>query len=142
MGLWFYPENSTNSYEFPLYSNTPATWGIGFNSANQVYVYPGNGQGVAIQSTVSMNSWNQVTVTAKDSGSNTAYTVYLNGVDKGNGTLSGNIKSVSNLVFGANTFAGQIADVLVYNTTLSQAAAQQLYLQGLPLFAKINVSSG
>ncbi|MCL5099784.1 MAG: LamG domain-containing protein [Candidatus Marsarchaeota archaeon] len=37
-------------------------------------------------------------------------------------------------------FNGKIAGIQVYNTSLTQQQVQQLYAQGLPLYAKVNVS--
>ena len=39
-------------------------------------------------------------------------------------------------------FAGSIADVQVYSTALTAQQVQQLYLEGLPLYNKLNVSIG
>ncbi len=143
VSLWFYSSNFINNYQFPLNSNPQDLWAIGFNAANQIYIYPGNGAGAALASAaVNRNAWNQVAFAAQNSGGSTAYTAYLNGAQIGSGSLSGNIKAVSNLVFGANTFTGQIANVQIYNTTLSQAEVQQIYMEGLPPFARLNVSSG
>ena len=33
-----------------------------------------------------------------------------------------------------------VADLQIYNTSLTQQQVQQLYAQGLPLYAKVNVS--
>ncbi|MDE1868428.1 MAG: laminin G domain-containing protein [Candidatus Micrarchaeota archaeon] len=39
-------------------------------------------------------------------------------------------------------FNGQIADAQIYNSVLTQYQIQQLYLQGLPIYKKLNISLG
>jgi hypothetical protein len=139
MAVWFYSSNYTGKTQL-LLNSTTGLWKMGFNSANQLYFDPGTtGGGVTLQNTtIKQNTWYQMTVTAQTGGD---YTAYLDGVKVGRGTMGSSIGNSGEIVFGAGGFTGQLADAQIYDTALSLPQAQQLYLQGLPLSEKLNVSS-
>ena len=76
--------------------------------------------------------------------------IYLNGNLLATYNLPGSISPNSNLVgigIGGNintayTFNGLISDVQIYNAPLTAQQVKQLYLQGLPMYSRVNVSIG
>jgi hypothetical protein len=104
-------------------------------------------------SAVASNTWSQVAFTYSGSKE----TLYVNGQAVNSITASGTITDTGNnyLGIGANLntggtpytsynrrFNGLIADVQVYNAPLTAQQVQQLYLQGLPMYNKLNVTFG
>ena len=142
ISLWLYPSNFTNNYQFPLNSSPSGLWRLGFSPSNQIYIDPGTGSNVILNSFVKFNVWQNIAISASDYANAVNYTAYLNGVEINRSSVGGNIQAVNNLIFGAGTFTGQIADIQVYNTSLSKTQLQQIYLQGLPLIEKFNLSHG
>ncbi|MEM0202091.1 MAG: LamG domain-containing protein, partial [Candidatus Micrarchaeaceae archaeon] len=66
---------------------------------------------------------------------------YSIGSSTSTGTLtSGTTGDIAYNQGNGGAFAGQIADVQIYNITLTKTQISQLYTQGLPFFKKINVS--
>jgi hypothetical protein len=88
------------------------------------------------------NTWYSVTETFNTTG----WVVYLNGNAASKGTYSGTPSLLGNsnhITLGAGTangFVGQIADLQVYNSALTPQQAEQLYIQGLPIQYKMNLS--
>ncbi|MGC8537475.1 MAG: LamG-like jellyroll fold domain-containing protein [Candidatus Micrarchaeia archaeon] len=77
--------------------------------------------------------------------------IYVNGVAQPLTYSTGSATSTGALASGTTgdiaynqgnggAFAGQIANIQIYNTTLTPAQAKQLYMQGLPLYKKLNIS--
>lgn len=92
---------------------------------------------------VNRNSWNFMAGILNGN----KISLFLNGLWM-NGTLTGtaNIQP-GNIIIGSNEsstgggfFNGSIADVQVYNTTLTPQQVLQLYEQGLPLTNRVNIS--
>jgi len=135
---WFISTSFQNNYQFPIDSNPEAYWRIGFNPSNQIYFDPGSHNDQVISTTIKFNSWYFVAFTAQDSGSNTIWNFYLNGIMVASGSVGQNIQSVNAIGLGdyAYYFVGQLSNVQIYNTSLSPSQMQQLYqegVEGLPL---------
>ncbi len=99
------------------------------------------------------NTWSQVALTYNGS----AETLYINGKAVNSIAVSGtisdtagsylgigaNLNYAGNLYLGYNRrFDGLISDVQVYHAPLTAQQIQQLYLQGFPLYDRLNVTFG
>jgi len=82
-----------------------------------------------------IGSWNYVAVVITPDGSNRNVTLYLNGVQYNLTNLLAPKVQQGNALIGDSTegdeFYGQIANVQIYNTTLSANEIQALYLEGI-----------
>lgn len=137
INLWFYPpsgalgtlqmfvlHNTTDAQRFALQINTSLSR-INFNAfttANALATASIN---------YTANAWNMATVVA---ASSTSRTIYLNNTGAITNTTSRAVTTPTRWLIGANysgtigpNFEGQIAEVAVWNTTLSTADIASLY---------------
>lgn len=131
---WLYATGAACSSQFPIDSNPEGRWRIGFDATCHIIFDPGSASDQTSTSTISFNKWYFVAVTAQNSGANTNYNIYVNGIPAGSGTVAGsNIQSVSNIALGDYSFpfSGSLANVQAYNTTLSASQVSALYQQGI-----------
>jgi hypothetical protein len=131
---WFLSNKSTGNYQFPIDSNPEANWRIGFNSAGNIYFDPGSHNDVSLSNTnIKFNKWYFVALSAQNSGTNTIWTFYLDGISIGSGSVGSNIQAINNLSLCdyAYTFTGQLANTQVYNTSLSSLQISRLYAEGI-----------
>ena len=100
------------------------------------------------QNTIKVNKRYCITTTYASGG---GQEIYVNGVAQpltysvGSATSTGTLASGTTGDIAYNqgnggAFAGQIANIQIYNTTLTPTQAKQLYMQGLPFYKKLNVS--
>ena len=90
---------------------------------NQWHMLSGTYSGSAIS--ICMDSTTCLTTPASGALASSAYAFYI-------GSLQGSSRFTN----------GEIADVQVYNSALTQAQIQQAYQQGLPPYGKLNISLG
>ena len=148
MSMWIYPTAPTGQFEFPLNSSPGSPWRVGFNATGNLYFNPGVQASVGTialaNATIRFGTWQYIAVTSSGSGANVNYTAYLNGAPVATGTLlKSSIKHVNTLSIGGPTdpFVGQMADLEIYNASLTPTQALQAYEQGLPIVSRLNVSS-
>jgi hypothetical protein len=129
-----------------------AGWDVGFmtNGQQEADINDGTYTGYTnIGTALSTNTWyNVVYVFSRSS----TLTTYVNGAYSGSVSISAHSGSLSNsypFIIGAysgggyiNAFNGLISNVQIYNAPLTSQQVQQLYLQGLPLYNRLNVSFG
>ena len=88
------------------------------------------------------NTWYFVAVTETNTP---VLTIYVNGVLDNSGTACTTNPSaitIGEYSGGGEFFDGQIADIQIYNTSLSAAQIQQLYQEGLPTYKRLTLSLG
>jgi Concanavalin A-like lectin/glucanases superfamily len=113
---------------YPLFG---ATLGSTFNAVglpvsmgvNQWHMLSGTYSGSAIS--ICMDAMTCLTTPASGALASSAYALYI-------GSLQGSSRFTN----------GEIADVQVYNSALTQTQIQQAYQQGLPPYSKLNISLG
>ena len=127
--------HGTSSYILYYYPAAGGTCNINFASSNVANI----GTGVPITT----GAWHNVVVV---NNIDTNVYIYIDGTQYGPYTFTNTYSYTEDLRIGDSQsdsgyfFNGSIANVQIYNTSLTQQQVQQLYAQGLPLYAKVNVS--
>ena len=127
--------HGTSSYTLYYYPASGGTCNINFASSTVANI----GAGVPI----STGAWHNVVV-VNNIGTNVY--IYIDGTQYGPYTFTNTYAYTEDLRVGDSQsdsgffFNGSIADVQIYNTSLTQYQVQQLYAQGPPLYARVNVS--
>jgi hypothetical protein len=129
---------------------------IGVDGTGQMFVAIGNGvdeNGHTSNQTIPINSWTQVGLEYNISGgAGTEYGIingrrFVMSKDSGGSSVPANpvalgIGAELGYAVPFRFFNGSIVGVQVYNSTLTPAQIEQLYLQGLPVPESMNVSAG
>lgn len=104
------------------------------------YFTTSGGSGIADfpQNDLNNGAWHMLASTYNGS----KVTLYLDGIPENSVALSGTLKSIGAPITFGYGYNGLMADVQIYNISLTQYQVQQLYLQGLPLYKRLNVSLG
>ena len=127
--------HGTSSYILYYYPAAGGTCNINFASSNVANI----GTGVPITT----GAWHNVVV-VNNIGTNVY--IYIDGTQYGPYTFTNTYSYTEDLRIGDSQsdsgyfFNGSIADLQIYNTSLTQQQVQQLYAQGLPLYSKVNIS--
>jgi hypothetical protein len=155
--FWFDPSvwNAGNAGVFGQSNNAGSPYMIqqGTSSAPMLqFSNSGGSAGYAVYTPVSINQWQFITGTyAYSTG---ILTIYLNGQlapyissSYPSSATATPIARYSAPIYINNPYwvigtTGSFADIQIYNTVLTSQQVQQLYLQGLPLYNKLNVSFG
>jgi hypothetical protein len=152
---WVYPSTFPADPDFSTIATKYAAYYLQLTPAGQpaAYLQGVNSGYFYSPSAVAGNTWSQVGFTYNGA----VEVLYINGqatntiaasgaiTDTGNNYLGigANLNTAGGLYAGYNRrFNGLIADVQVYNAPLTAQQMQQLYLQGLPLYDKLNVTFG
>lgn len=128
ISVWINPSSyPTSDYSTVLAKNN--NYKININPSGYVYFYTANGS-ITSTSKVNLNTWTHIVVTYANGSQN----IYINGVAKGTGTLTGNIATNTNpLIIGSDynypsrTFNGMIDEVELYSSVLSQTLVTSHY---------------
>ncbi len=135
MSMWFMSTGQVPGHQQYFFDSLPENWKIGFNTVNSLVVYPGSSSAkVSFENKIAYNTWYHVVVTSQNSGSSLLYNVYLNGNNIGSGTLAlQNIAAVTNTEIGdfSGNFNGLMANVQLYNKTLTSLQVGTLYQDGI-----------
>ncbi len=135
MLMWF-DEYSGGGTQF---TSQCCTWRLYITPTSGAVIDVGNGYNQNLNFLDSYNKWYLAVMTAYNSGGAIAYSLYLNQtlVATGNAT-GGIIQSVSLFTFGTQSncmtgclYNGELADLQIYNTTLSSTQVKELYSEGL-----------
>ncbi len=156
VSLWFSSANgSTSTFDSELVSSGISSYGFDLQLCGNaacgltgIHSAIGDGSGLLSDSVdypfnFNKNVWYNVV----ESFNGSSWTIYLNGIRVSSGAYSGTpslFGGSRSLTLGSGNsgahFTGQIADLQVYNTTLTQQEAEQIYVQGLPSQYSLNVS--
>jgi hypothetical protein len=146
--LWFYyTGNPSGSWLAMLGSDnaTSNTFGvcayrIAITPSNVLFFDAGAHTDYQTSAYVSPNKWHNVIITVQDSGSRANFVAYLDGEVVDSGTAGTPISAISGLYIGGDgncdgdnflNAGGQVANLQIYNTSLSSAEANALYLEGI-----------
>ncbi len=138
LSFWMDPSNIITGSQIILFQNEAyLTTGfrLGFLPTQEICFWTSQSGGTIgnICSTGALSTngvWYQVTVVVSSQGSS----IYINGVNSSNtvGTYIGNTNKLDvGPAGGTSTFNGLLADLQIYNTTLSTGAIQNIYYQGI-----------
>ena len=142
--VWFKTSDTNEKYMFDNYDGSATN--ISFRlDARRLEVYLKSSTGVAIDSVkfayYTLNVWNNAVYNFDSSTSPDTLTVYLNGINTGTSTanFSGHFESGSSFTIGkrpagGGQFSGNMACVMLYNKSLTEAEVKQNYHALKPRF--------
>lgn len=144
MSLWFYDTGVGGTVLLLGSAGNTNGYGIytgGGNSgcaSGQIDILQSGVQWICTGVPISENAWYNVVLVSSSSGaSHVVYTIYLNGTNVYTSSAEGLPNTPTSYTFiGYDTqlsryFKGQMADVQVYNTSLSASDVQTLYAEGI-----------
>ena len=135
MSMWSYEDSG----EGTQFTSQCCSWRLYLTPTFGAVIDVGNGNNQNLNFLDSYNKWYFVTMTAYNSGDAIAYSLYLNQTLIATGTATGGIiNSVSSFTFGSQSncmtgclYDGELADLQIYNSTLSSTQVKELYSEGL-----------
>jgi len=137
ISAWVYIDALSLSPLFGLSTDTDDHW-IRFTDANNMAI-KGTGTAVVLSHglTVGTGSWQHIVITRGSSPEVNTVTVYVNGVKESNPLVVWNEQFLPNAIGtdyageARHYFDGRIAQVAIWNTTLSVSQIRSIYIQGL-----------
>ena len=106
------------------------TWRLDTNPSSYILVDPGCHCDIFYSTPPTLNTWYFVGISAQNSGANLLYTLDVNGQSVSSGTDSNeNIQPIT--YFQTYFVYGDIADIQIYNTSLSGPEMTALYQEGI-----------